>query len=139
MIRLLDEDAFMECVRHDEASQGSRMEQNILKRSTLYRFIINISRYSPLRRLSSSSCGGLRSMAKVILALKEGFFYAVFPFFCRSVVTSVTFSRNHSNFEKPKNLKKSKNKSTKVKKYKLSHKIQDSMKKPQKSLIFQNN
>ena len=102
VIRLLDEDAFMECVRHDEASRGSTMEQNILKRPKLYRLINNTSRNSPLRRLSSSSCGGLRSMAEVILALraKKRAFYTVFAYICYSVVNSVTFSRNHSNFER---------------------------------------
>ena len=56
-------------------------------------------RYSPLRVLNSSSCGGVRPPAEAFWTLraKEKAFYAVFayfrPFWC-SIVTSVSFSSN---------------------------------------------
>ena len=74
--------------------------------------LINTRRYSPLRGLSSSSCGGLRPTAEAFYALrakKELFmlFWLTLGHFWCSVVTSVTFSSNLSNFEKnSKNPKK---------------------------------
>ena len=61
-------------------------------------------RYSLLCGLSSSSCGGLWPSVKSFfcpLGQKRAF-YAVLAFFCCSVLTSVTFSNNHSNFDKNK-------------------------------------
>ena len=68
---------------------------------------IQTRRYSPLRGLTCSSCGGLRPPAEAFFALraKKGLFMLFLPnlghFWC-SVVTSVTFSSNFSNFEKSK-------------------------------------
>ena len=70
-------------------------------------------RYGPLHGPTSSSCGGLRPLAKVFVALPAGkkrAYFAVLPifghFWC-SLVTLITFSSNLSTFEKnPKSTKK---------------------------------
>ena len=59
-------------------------------------------RYGPLRRPTSSSCGGL--WPRLFLPFGQIFlaFYAVWPIFGKfvcPVVTLVTFSSNHSNFK----------------------------------------
>ena len=86
---------------------------------------------------TSSSCGGLRPPAKDFFALRAKkklfmLFWLTLGHFRCSVVTSVTFSSNLSNFEKnPKNWKMSKNveksenlkKSTKIQKNLFFQKI----------------
>ena len=71
---------------------------------TKYVFI-NTRRYSPLRGLTSSSCGGLRPTAEAFFALwaKKGLcmlFSLILGHFWCSVATSVTLSSNLRNFEK---------------------------------------
>ena len=59
--------------------------------------LIATRRYSPLRGLTSSSCGGLRPTAEAFFALpaKKRVFYAVFAYFRPFLV----FSSNFSNFK----------------------------------------
>ena len=105
-----------------------------------------IRRYSPLRRLSSSSCGGLHPRLflpfrqKKVLFMpfrqKKCFLCCFFSYFRCSEVTSVTFNSNHSNTERkklnlkiliipppkkksesPKNIKKKLSKKFKISKY----------------------
>ena len=88
--------------------------------------LILTRRYSPLRGLTSSSCGGLRPSAEAFFALRAKrelimLFWPIFGNFWCPVVTLITFSSNISNFERNH------------KKNKKSKKIQKIHKKPKKS------
>ena len=76
--------------------------------------LIITRRYSPLRGLTSSSCGGLRPSAEAFFALlakKELIilFWPIFGIFWSPVITLVTFSSNISNNNKKKSKKFQKN------------------------------
>ena len=78
-------------------------------------------RFSPLCGPSSSSCGGLQPLAKAFFLLrakKEFFrlFVLILSYFWCSVVTSIIFSSNLSNFEKNKTLKNLERKKSKLSK-----------------------
>ena len=87
---------------------------------------ISTRRYGPLRRHTSSSCGGLQHSGKAFFCpsgKKELFmlFWPIFVIFWCQVVTLVTYSSNHSNFERnPKKPKKSQKKPKKSKNSKNS-------------------
>ena len=87
-------------------------------------------RYSLLRGLTSSSCKGLRPPAEAFFALRAKkelymlFWLTLGHFWC-SVVTSVTFSSNLSNFEK---IQKIQEKSKKI--HKNSNKYKNNTKNP---------
>ena len=82
---------------------------------------IHTKRYSPLRGLTSSSCGGLQPLAKAFFPLRaktEFFtpFVLILSNFWCSVMTSIIFSSNLSNFEKNKTLKNLERKKSKLSK-----------------------
>ena len=91
--------------------------------AVLYRSLHYTRRYSPLHRLTSSSCGGLRPSNKAfsLWEWKKKLFMLlvlILGHFCCSVVTYVTFSSNLSKFEyNPKNIKNP-NKNPKIQKCK---------------------
>ena len=92
--------------------------------------IVDTRGYSPLRELTSSSCGGLRPSAEAFFALRGKkeliiLFWTTFGNFWCPVVTLVTFSSNISNNNQKK--KKIQKKSKKIKKI---QKIQKSKKRP---------
>ena len=72
-------------------------------------------RYSPLRGLTSSSCGGLRPSAEAFFALRAKkeliiLFWPIFGIFWSPVITLVTFSSNISNNNNKNNKIKEKSK-----------------------------
>ena len=102
--------AFLDTCRGGE--HGEEVPWHMQGRGKWHYALRATRRYSPLCRLSSSSCGGLWHLAEVCFAIrgkKRVFFGAVYAFFGCSVITSVTFSSPHRNFGGKKSPKKSKN------------------------------
>ena len=80
--------------------------------------MVNTRRYGPLRRPTSSSCGGLRTSAKVFFcpAGKKKKLSCFFGKFLAILVSSSKLSNFKKNTKNSKNLKNTKNKILKTKK-----------------------